>query len=93
MNDEGEYIIYFDQVKWYSSFPEVAAVEDVIRELNEKHIVEGEEPDGLGYHFIRVGEDSDDIENYDNDYSLVLYTVTKIVTSFNNINTETTVDF
>ena len=43
----------FDDVKWYPSYPDVAAFEKMLGEVEEL---------GFCYEFVRVGEDNNDIE-------------------------------
>ena len=72
---------YADQVKWYPSYPEVIMHEKLLSQAEEwcdtdTHIEvkEGEfeaslAPYRLGFIFIRIGEESDDIEQrYGGDY-------------------------
>ena len=46
-----------DNVKWYDSLSEIAFVIDYLRKMEEAD----EE-----YHYIRIGEDADDYETYNN---------------------------
>lgn len=52
---EGWILIKWDSVKWYDQFPEVAAVEAFMNNLDSSDRVEE-------YAFARVGEEWDDIE-------------------------------
>jgi hypothetical protein len=54
--DEQHHVVDFamDGVKWYESYPEVKAFERMLREVEEL---------GFSYEFIRIGEESDDIEH------------------------------
>lgn len=58
------YVLEWDRLKWYTDagFVDVDAVENVLSELKEKHT----EEKGFGYYKIRIGEDSDDIEEETN---------------------------
>ena len=69
-------ILYWDWVKWYSSFEEVAVIEKCMQWLDENH--EPDSDDGLGYHFIRLGEDGSDVEDETNDFEVELYYTRKI---------------
>jgi len=50
-------VIYWDWVKWYDTFPEVAAVEKFLNTLDEE---------SKPYKFIRIGEDIEDNEFFEN---------------------------
>lgn len=69
-NNSGEYTIYWSWVKWYDGYPEVSAIEDVMKILNKESYADNEE---YGYRFLRIGEDQDDNEERENDYSLDFY--------------------
>lgn len=58
--DDDTYYLKWEGVKWYTDcgFPDVDAVEGVLRELREKHM----EEDGYSYCKMRIGEEYDDIE-------------------------------
>ena len=51
IDESGSVSFLWVDIKWYSSYPEVAFVEDVISKL-----------DAEDYYFIRVGEADDDTE-------------------------------
>ena len=77
----GEYLLYFDWWKWYSDFEEVKGIEAVMDELDE--LDDGCNADEtyekeLGYHFIRLGEDNDDVETRCNCWHVELYMIRKI---------------
>ena len=61
-NSDGEYIsMEWQYLKWYSEYDEVKAIDNAIDELS----------DTVPIHFIRLGEDIEDIEErfyYPNDY-------------------------
>ena len=59
-NDNGEYVIQWEYVKWYCSFPDVKAIEDVLTELDG--IDYGEE-EGYAYKSVIIGEDGATDEN------------------------------
>lgn len=60
----GTKILEWTSVKWYSGygFPEIDTVEEVLRKLSDEHSDE----DGWSYCFIRIGEDSSDVEERTN---------------------------
>ena len=59
-----------DDVKWYDSFPDVIAFNEMLPEIEEL---------GFCYEFIRVGEDDDDIETrYSTTHRYYLGTTTSI---------------
>lgn len=58
-----EYILVWNNVKWYSDYEDVKAVDNVLKELNKLKDV-----DGYRYRFYRLGEDAGDIETLSNDY-------------------------
>lgn len=68
--DGDRYIIHWDSVKWYDYFDEVKAVTKIMDELDDEC---NEIGDGLGYGFMRIGEDLTDIDTRSNDYDLELY--------------------
>ena len=61
--DEGQYRInfYADHVKWYESFPEVQAHEALLNLASEWDNDEDNHAH-IGYAFVRIGEESNDIE-------------------------------
>jgi len=60
--DEARFRINFaaDYVKWYESYPDVACHEALIS-LAKEWADESDNPE-IGYRFVRIGEDADDIE-------------------------------
>ena len=60
--DEKRFRINFaaDYVKWYESYPDVACHEALIS-LAKEWADESDNPE-IGYRFVRIGEDADDIE-------------------------------
>ena len=68
---EGNWLMRWDHIKWYDSYPEVAMIEKFIEALNCDDLSEfgvkalddhtGEEYAEL-YKFVRIGEDNDDID-------------------------------
>lgn len=63
--DTGSKMWFWDYLKWYQDYPDVAFIEDILSMLDESD-----------YLFIRIGEDSDDNEiqgNYwDNPFGMYL---------------------
>lgn len=49
-------IFHFDWIKWYEMFPEVKFMMDFLKEIEEPHF----------YDFVRLGEETDDIEQMNN---------------------------
>ena len=76
-HNENDHLIYWDWVKWYEDYPEVSAIENVMSKLNELDIDEAIE-NKMGYKFIRLGEDNDDVETKENTYVIELWMVRKI---------------
>lgn len=71
----GDYIIQWDMVRWDTDYPEVAAINDVIKKLNELQDLSDTKDEGLGYKFMRVGENLGDIETEQNDWEIELYVI------------------
>lgn len=71
----GDYIIQWDMVRWGTDYPEVAAINDVIKKLNELQDPSDTKDEGLGYKFMRVGENLGDIETEQNDWEIELYVI------------------
>jgi hypothetical protein len=69
-------ILYWDWIKWYNTFDEIIAIEKCMQWLDENH--DPDSDDGLGYHFIRLGEDGSDIDDETNDFDIELYYIRKI---------------
>ena len=70
------FLFIANDIKWYSSYPEVQEVEDTIRKLDEY---------GFVVEFLRVGEESEDIDEYcqaselfNDDYQRFFYPVTVV---------------
>jgi hypothetical protein len=51
--EDGSIIYSWSDIKWYDSYPEVAAIEELISRLEENDMDES-------YRFVRIGEDTDD---------------------------------
>lgn len=71
----GDYIIQWNMVRWDTDYPEVAAINDVIKKLNELQDPSDTKDEGLGYKFMRVGENLGDIETEQNDWEIELYVI------------------
>ena len=68
--------VYWDCVKWYECFPEVAEINALLDDFDIRHDIG--KPDELGYHFIRIGEDFEDVESKCNDYDVEQYIIRSI---------------
>lgn len=71
----GDYIIQWDMVRWDTDYPEVAAINDVIKKLNELQDPSDMKDEGLGYKFLRIGETIGDVETDQNDWEIELYAI------------------
>lgn len=71
-NDDVLYVYHFNWWKYYETYIDVKVINNIIRQCKEL---------GLYYHFIRVGEDEDDIDNQ-GVYNHIFYTETKIITDY-----------
>lgn len=69
-NQYDEYTIVWSYVKWYDDYPEVSAIETVMRKLDGGSYRDDPE---YGYRFCRIGEDPDDNEDRDNTYNIEFY--------------------
>lgn len=74
-DNNGDYIIQWEMVRWDTDYPEVAAINDVIKKLNELQDPSDTKDEGLGYKFMRVGENLGDIETDQNDWEIELYVI------------------
>jgi hypothetical protein len=70
-----DYIIQWQRVKWDTYYLDVAAINDVIKKLNELQDPSDTKDEGLGYKFMRVGENLGDIETEQNDWEIELYVI------------------
>ena len=70
---EGNWLMAWDGIKWYDSYPDVGPVVKFIEALNRDDLSEYgmknlEDSDGDGcegyFRFCRIGEDYEDIESY-----------------------------
>ena len=62
--EEGDFFMYWNSIKWYDSYPEIQAIQEFITELRGE-----EESDFPGvdnvherWRFVRIGEDTSDME-------------------------------
>jgi hypothetical protein len=60
---------YASDVKWYESYPDVK-MHDRLLEFISKHYDDG---DGIGWKFIRVGEEHGDVDEQDGGDSEIIY--------------------
>lgn len=74
------YTVCWTWVKWYDGYPEVDAVMNALAEFDRLHNEDAKEPDNLGYSFIRLGEETADIETQTNDYNIDFYVTRDIDT-------------
>lgn len=70
-----DYIIQWNMVRWDTDYPEVAAINDVIKKLNELQDPSDTKDEGLGYKFMRIGENLGDVETDQNDWEIELYVI------------------
>lgn len=54
---DGDVTYHWDHVKWYETYPEIAAVTDFMARLDDEDLEEE-------YKFVRIGEDDDDNETH-----------------------------
>lgn len=65
-DSNNNYTLSWEWVKWYDEFDEVQNIEHVMDMLDD--IADYDNDKGYGYHFIRIGEEYDDIEERYTDY-------------------------
>jgi len=70
---EGDYFMFWDQIKWYEGYPEVDALQKFVTALEDDDLSDYGEPkhpkrpDGQNvewgeyFRFVRLGEDTDDL--------------------------------
>lgn len=61
--DHGYVYITYDDVKWYSGYGHVEAVDATLARFNETF----EDSNNVAYEFVRIGEELDDIEELRSD--------------------------
>jgi|TARA_R110000824_G_scaffold185997_16_gene367173 hypothetical protein len=66
--DEGAMLMYWDHIKWYESYPEIAAIEKFIDDCEGEGVagwsVEDSEEEGETWNhvrFVRIGEEREDV--------------------------------
>lgn len=74
-DDTGDYIIQWGTVKWDTYCLDVAAINNVIKKLNELQDPSDTKNEGLGYKFLRIGENIGDVETDQNDWEIELYAI------------------
>lgn len=67
------FLVQWDDVKWYSDFPEVRAIETTLSYLDDF----GEDPQ-FQYRYVRIGEDTDDNEERGNGWLYDIYVSRRI---------------
>lgn len=81
-NQNDEFTLIWDSVKWYDHFEEVIEIEKVLRKLNSEHREDNfgdESYDFLAYNFVRIGEDYGDVETKTNDYDFEGFCIIRTV--------------
>ena len=63
--EEGDFFMYWNHIKWYESYPEIKAIEEFIAELDEgaEEFFPGVDDVHSRWRFVRIGEDYDDVED------------------------------
>lgn len=74
-DDEGDWFMYWDSIKWYDGYPEVEALNQFVMMMESDNLTDYGEPelpmrdDGTPqawsghFKFLRIGEDLDDTED------------------------------
>ena len=64
-DDSGHWLIHWNGLKWYDSFDEIKTLQKFVEAATNDCLELGEDDGESGDHikFVRVGEDSDDIES------------------------------
>lgn len=71
-DDEDNYIITWDFIEWLSTYRGIKKIGDVLDGLDKEHLYGSN--DQLGYAFLRLGEETEDIEERSNeDLELTMY--------------------
>ena len=80
-NGEGNFLFRWSGIKWYDSFPEVAAINEFMQwchdnEIEDKNFPEEQATGSEFFKFLRVGEDQDDIvqDGYCEDFQIYTHT-------------------
>ena len=65
----GDYFMHWSSIKWYDSYPEIAALQEFVEHLESDDLTkygESGDPDGIEWNecfkFIRIGEDYEDYD-------------------------------
>ena len=64
-HQEDSIVYSWESIKWYPSYPDVAAVETFMSRLEEEGMEES-------FRFVRVGEDNDDTEQRGNGFPIYI---------------------
>jgi len=67
--DGGAMLMHWDHIKWYDSYPEIAAIEKFINDCESEEVVgwDTEKDEEVGetwnhVRFVRIGEERDDVD-------------------------------
>ncbi len=66
-HDEGHWLFTVSSIKWYSSYKDIEMFEKFMDAMDEKH------DHSAQYRFIRIGEESEDIEHRGEWYDSEIY--------------------
>ena len=62
-DEKGSFFFEWHSIKWYDSYEPIRAIQDFLDWAADHHKIGDEEIDGENhYRFVRVGENSDDVE-------------------------------
>ena len=62
-DEKGSFFFEWQGIKWYDSYEPIRAIEDFMDWAADRHKIGDKEIDGEDfYRFVRIGEDTDDIE-------------------------------
>jgi hypothetical protein len=81
---DGNFLFRWSGIKWYDSFPEIEAIIDFMQWCHDTDIKDENHPEGRQisasefFKFLRVGEESDDIERDGYCEEFEIYTCTSI---------------
>ena len=81
--EKGDLVLGWDQIKWYTSYNDVAAIQGFVEDLESEDLSEyGEKEDSIDwgqetFKFIRIGEEHDDVDVRGNGF-WELYAETRI---------------
>ena len=74
-DEEGSILFKWSQLKWYASYEDIRALEDFMDWCDLNDLADGDLTES--YKFVRVGEDSDDVESRGHGF-MYLHPVTSI---------------